>query len=86
MVLVDQWVDESGGVVVVVSLMISAILSSPWVLGVPDLGASESVFTPNNENRLLYLSTVCADSESFLAISVVPIPSAAYKAILARRT
>jgi hypothetical protein len=86
MVLVDQWVDESGGLVVVVSLMISAILSSPWVLGVPDLGASESVCTPNNENRLLHLSTVCAESESVLAIALVPIPSSANKAILARRT
>ncbi len=65
MVLVDRWVDESGGVVMVVRFMITAILSSPWVLGVPDLGASESVPTPNNENRFLYLSTVCAESESF---------------------
>jgi hypothetical protein len=46
MVLVDQWVDESGGSVIVVSLMISVILSSPWVLGVPGRGASASVPTP----------------------------------------
>ena len=45
MVLVDQWVDESGGSVIVVSLMISVILSS-WVLGVPGRGASASVPTP----------------------------------------
>ena len=45
MVLVDQWVDESGGSVIVVSLMISVILSSPWVLGVPGRGASASVPT-----------------------------------------
>jgi len=36
------------------SLMISA---APWVRGVPDLGASDSVPTPNNESRLLHLST-----------------------------
>jgi hypothetical protein len=46
-----------------VSLMLPAILSSPWVLRVPDLGAFESVSTSNNENRLLHLSTVCNESE-----------------------
>jgi hypothetical protein len=63
-----------------------AISATPWVLGVPDLGAFESVPTPHNENRLLHLSTVCVESESVLAIALVSIPSSANKAILARRT
>ena len=52
MVLVGRWVDESGGLVVVVSLIISAILSSPWVLGTPGLGASPSDLTPKRANLL----------------------------------
>ncbi|KJE77549.1 hypothetical protein FEAC_06580 [Ferrimicrobium acidiphilum DSM 19497] len=34
------------------SLTISAILSSPWVLGTPGLGASPSDLTPKRANLL----------------------------------
>jgi len=77
MLAVDQWVEPSGGAVVVVDSMIVAIVSSPWIRGAPDRGASASVATPNGANLLLHSETVCAESESRRAISTVPTPSSA---------
>ena len=56
----------------VVSLMISAILSSPWVRGTPDLGASPRDLTPKRANLLTHFETVKLETSSSSAFVSKP--------------
>lgn len=86
MEFVDQCVEPSGGEVVVVNSMISAILSSPCLLSAPEWGASERDFTPKRAKRFAHFETVNMETSSSRAMSKSLTPSTAKRAIFTRAT
>ncbi len=79
-------VDSSPCSVVVLSLAISAILSSLWILGGYAGGTSERIETPKSENRSFHFDAVGPETPANEIISSLVSTSAEASAILVHAT